>query len=463
MINVDTADLARLLAEPAEPAVLLARIGEAAGHREHALLAPLDALVDHADGTVALAAVRALLAVAGDQRESLATRLDAIGTGHASADVRFVARRALAELRTTPPQSWPLRRLTVEDVVTRLGAAQPEVRLILLDRIVAQRDPVLADPLAGALGREKDERVLARMVSVLKELGTPEHAQAIRPLLSHSDDRIVANAVDAVVHLAGDANLTELLPLLARDDNRLRANLMVALRERFPEQVAGYVRRMLRDARFSFRVSALWCARSLDHGDFYPDVLRLLSGEQQDPVIAAALEWIALHGPPRRAADLAALALSRPELAGRIAAPRPAEVSPPRRAPTRPGVAARPPLAPAPAADPRIALGVAAAALVLLGAAVAWRVRADGQAGERERERARAAVLARSKAHALPAVVVAVHGTDVDVIAHGLTYTIGWVAAYGPIPRAGAALELRGARLAPSPAGFRVVVEEVRR
>ena len=296
LITRDAAPFGALLVQhldqESDPAVLVAAVELVGRSRDRQLMPHLDPLIDRPETAVALAALEAFVALAGDERgPAMIIRLERLSGSHPSSDVRFLARRSVAENRAGAPPA---------------GAA-PE------------RGPT-ADELARALAVEKDVRVLARLVSQLKELGGPEHTEAVRPLLKHPDDRVCANAIETLVALAGAVAVDSLLPLLARDDNRVKANLTLALRERYGVQVEGYVRRMLRAERFSFRISALYCARFLDREEMFPDVVRMVREERNADALRDGLAWLAEYGsPPRAAQALVDLAASRPDAAAPIA------------------------------------------------------------------------------------------------------------------------------------------------
>ena len=310
----------RLLQESEKPILLgmIALVGRT-GNRD--LVPFLDPLVDRPDPVIGLAALEAMVKLAGEPRPAtLTARLEQLVAGHPSADVRFLARRSLGASRaaagTAPAPEGPL---TPERLAGLLGDGASDARLAAIDAAAVSGDRGLAATVAGALAAERDVRVLARMVSVLKNLGSAEQAEAVRPLLKHADDRVCANAIETLVALAGAVSVESLLPLLARDDNRLKANLVLALRDQYRVQVEGYVRRMLRAERFSFRISALYCARFLDREEIYPDVLRMVSEEENGDALRDGLSWLAEYGAPERAAqDLADLALVRPQAAGPI-------------------------------------------------------------------------------------------------------------------------------------------------
>lgn len=317
--------VARRLSEESEPALLVMMLEVVGRAQDRGLMRWVDPIVGCTDPSVSLAALDALLALAHAEMEpSLLARLEELATGHACPDVRFLARRSLAARRGGTVEGAAAvdpdhAALTPSSLTALLGHPSSDARLSALERAAEGRDRALAGPIAAALPAQKDARVLAHMVSALRDLGSEEHASAVKPLLSHPDDRVCANAVEALVRLSGHVAVETLLPLLARNDNRLKANLMLAMRDRYQLQVAGYVRRMLCSPKFSFRISGLYCARFMDLADIYPDVLCLVSDERNPEALRAGLSWLAEYGLPVRAAqDLDDLALLRPEAGAQI-------------------------------------------------------------------------------------------------------------------------------------------------
>lgn len=423
-----------------------------------------------------------------------------IGSGAADPDSRFQARQALAHLRTLGGRAGEARGESAPDAVAgkvadraafaeSLRTAPGPVKLLLLAEVPRVPDPLLAAALAAAMSAESDPHVLAQMVAVLKEIGSEADEVTLKQFLRHPDDRVCANTVEALVSLSRGLAIDSLLPLLARDDNRLRANLLIALRDRCEQQVTAYVRRMLKSPRFSFRASGLYCARHMDHGDLYPDVLALIAAETHESVLTAAFQWITEFAPADRARqDLDALAAHKPELAKALAPiaarfqsrgatapaarearqpggprPQPASISGAVRVPSRERqrLASRPgntssaaiPVPPRASLAPRRALAVVLGGLVLVtGLAAVFSRPADTA---RPRGRPVAADAAKERAHARPlrATVVAVGpdatlGPDeVALLVNGLLGTLRWPQAERPPVVRGTPLILTGARL----------------
>lgn len=286
--------------------------------------------------------------------DDLSRALGGVAAAHSSADVRFLARRIIGRGATRDAAaSADAAPLSVEHVAAVMGGSGSDAKLEVLDRIQRGGDRRLAGPVAESLLREPDVRVVAKAIAALSVIGDRPHAESIKPYLKHADARVCANAVETLVALSGDEILPSLLPLLVRDDNRLRANLMIALYSRFPEQVMGYVRRMLRSERVSFRVSGLYCARFLDRSEMYRPVVDLLEHEAEPAAFDAALAWVEEHGPRERVlTDLEEVAVLRPDRAGSLrqrierlrAAPPPPAPEPALLAPAAvmPGSAADP-------------------------------------------------------------------------------------------------------------------------
>ena len=305
------------------------------GRPEHAAVARR--YLSHAEPKVVATALDAIgLLVTGEPAADLLAELGSLSATHALPDLRFLARRIAGRLHAR--QAAPVEASSnpgLQDLALDGGTAAE--KLAALHAIEATRDASRAAAIARAMPRETDDRVLAKMVMVLKELGAREHTEALKEVLKHRDPRVCANAVEALVALADEDVLPALLPLLAREDNRLRANLMVALYPRYPEQVMGYVGRMLKSDRVSFRASGLYCAQFLDRGEMYRSVHALLATEEDAALFTSLVDWALKHGPPERVPnDLDELATARPDRAETLRARRAAGVTAGAEAPATP-------------------------------------------------------------------------------------------------------------------------------
>lgn len=224
-------------------------------------------------------------------------QLVSMAASDASTDLRYMARQLLGALERKLAGAAPAAPAAPAPAAT-LDAPDPRSRLEAVEAIRQRGDRAEADGLAARIENETDARVLAAMAAALGKIGSSQHLPQIKHLLKSEDPRVCANAVEAVVAVGGDIAVESLLPLLVREDNRLQANLMVALHPRFPEQVTGFVSRMLRSPKFSVRASGLYCVRHLDPAEMVPDVVELMRSEEKDEVFAAAAAWLGEQSVP---------------------------------------------------------------------------------------------------------------------------------------------------------------------
>lgn len=502
-----------------EPSLLIACLDRIGRSGRATALDPASRYLEHEGPGVAAAALGAvrLLVITG-LTDATRTRLESLSASRAHADLRFRARRILADHRAA---ASPASSITVDVETLRsvLSGSDTARKLSLLEGVVLARDRAVAALIAEVIPAEEDPRVLALMATVMKDAGTTEQSLVLRPLLRHADDRVAANAMEALVQLSDEPASINLLPLLARDDNRLRANLMIALFPRYPAQVMGYVGRMLKNEKLAYRISGLYCARFLDTAEIHIDVMRLLVTETVDEVFRTALDWVADYGPrPRALVDLTKLAVKRPgdfapieeaarKLRERVddrSANRPhptgfrftasypvlsdgpqddsSSPSIPIRPPSSPGQRRTQPLRPLPTGavappsqswrrwsltDYRVSLGLGLVGLALTAALTLGRIRGETVNQDKARALAAQAVSDAIDARVVSAMVRTVGGQSneltLEVLIQGQVYTLHTPAPSGKSVRPGTTLRIRGARMEhPKGTSPRLVAAEVK-
>lgn len=164
--------------------------------------------------------------------------------------------------------------LSAKDEAIRLNA----VRILGL----MGANPAIATLLKDLL-RDKDDRVRATAVSVIRSMPDAVDTPVLAALLRDGDARVVANTIELIDAMAQP----RLVPLLLRfedhESNRIRANALKALWRMNEPSARASVRRMLEDGENPLmRASGCWvvgeCASRADE-----DVLALLQVCAGDP------------------------------------------------------------------------------------------------------------------------------------------------------------------------------------
>ncbi|MBI4870737.1 MAG: HEAT repeat domain-containing protein [Candidatus Riflebacteria bacterium] len=229
-----------------------------------------------------------------------------LADGDPDVDVRYHARRLLAELRQDGTRAAPLPEQPLE------ALGNPAAREAALRALLARPDPAAAPELVRLLETEDSPRTLASVIAALGKCGTDQHVGSLRPFLRHANQRIVANAVEAIYAMAGEESLPFLVPLVDSPDNRVAANVLVALASVHPEAVVHRVALMARSSRLAMRASAVWSMEQFEHPGLEPILLERLAVEPQPELCKRIAGRLAAVGTEQSLRSLLAIASAQP-------------------------------------------------------------------------------------------------------------------------------------------------------
>ena len=105
--------------------------------------------------------------------------------------------------------------MPLEMISSILASAETTERQRLLSGLQQRDDPAVLPAVLEALTWETDDRVIAKILSLVGRHGTAEHVPLVRRFLGHADAKVQATALDAVGVLAAVAPPPELLDHLA--------------------------------------------------------------------------------------------------------------------------------------------------------------------------------------------------------------------------------------------------------
>lgn len=132
-----------------------------------------------------------------------------------------------------------------------------------------------------ALLSDRDQRVAAKAVCLLRELGDPGSRASLRGALDHADPRVRADALEA---LGRSGEMPELARYMDDDSPRVRGNAVRLGIESGMPGAASELGRMLVDARAGHRLAGLWVAEVTARIDELPVVTDLAASDQDADV-----------------------------------------------------------------------------------------------------------------------------------------------------------------------------------
>ena len=183
-------------------------------------------------------------------------------------------------------------------ILEALRGKERWLRLNAIEALAQVGEPHLARRLAEMLKAEKDDWVVATLVSIIGRVGNQEQMPLMVEFMSHRDARVRANCVESLGTIAGPDCRDQLQPLLRDPNDRVRVNAAIVLWRLGDREVTGILKELLKDTNKWVRASAAFALGEIADREAVPSLLVALS-DKEEVVYKNVLEALAKIGDVR--------------------------------------------------------------------------------------------------------------------------------------------------------------------
>lgn len=161
-----------------------------------------------------------------------------------------------------------------EDIVSLVYNSNPKIKMRLIKLVeLLNYDKGIQSIIEALIYKEKDKKVRATCVKLLKSLREEEALKHLRVLMFDDDPRVRANAIEIFEYFANADNWFVLLALANDENNRVRGNVAKAIYPFSRKHSIDIIKDMLNNNKELFVLSALWVIEKLNIADEFHSIL----------------------------------------------------------------------------------------------------------------------------------------------------------------------------------------------